>query len=213
MKVIFDLDGTLVDSAVDIQAAVNAMLAEEGQPQMDRATVQSFVGNGMPRLVERVMGARGMDPARHLALTKATLAHYAGGAKLTRCYPGVPQALGALVAAGHGLGICTNKPEAAARAVLADLDLTGFFKAVVGGDRLLVAKPDPAPLQLCLQELGGGEVVFVGDSEVDAETARAAAVPFLLHTEGYRKSPVVALPHHAAFADFAALSGLVADLA
>lgn len=209
MKVIFDLDGTLVDSAVDIQAAVNAMLTDEGQPPMERATVQSFVGNGLPRLVERVMEARAFDMARHLALTKSVLAHYAKGPKLTRCYPGVPAALQRLTDRGFALGVCTNKPEAAARSVLADVGLAGVFASIVGGDRLLVTKPDPAPLQLCLQELGGGDVVFVGDSEVDAQTSLAAGVDFLLFTEGYRKSPIEALPHRAAFSDFGALSGLI----
>lgn len=209
MRVIFDLDGTLVDSAADIQAAVNGMLAGEGQPPMNRAQVVSFVGNGLPRLVERVMQARGMDLARHLALTKAVLAQYTDGPKLTRCYPGVVAALKALQAAGQVLGICTNKPERAARVVLDDLGLAGFFGSVVGGDRLLVNKPDPEPLQLCLRELGGGSAVFVGDSEVDAETAVAAGMPFLLYTEGYRKGPVESLPHHQAFADWALLPGLV----
>ena len=209
MKVIFDLDGTLVDSAVDIQAAVNGMLAGEGEPPMDRAQVVSFVGNGLPRLVERVMQARGMDLARHLVLTKAVLAQYTDGPKLTCCYPGVVEALADLQAAGHVLGICTNKPERAANVVLEDLGLAGFFGSVVGGDRLLVNKPDPAPLDLCLQELGGGDAVFVGDSEVDAETALAAGIPFLLYTEGYRRGPVDSLPHRAAFADFALLPGLI----
>ena len=209
MKVIFDLDGTLVDSAVDIQAAVNGMLAGEGQPPMNRAQVVSFVGNGLPRLLERVMQARGMDLARHLVLTKAVLAEYTDGPKLTRCYPGVVAALGALQAAGHVLGLCTNKPERAARGVLDDLGLAGFFGSVVGGDRLLVNKPDPAPLQLCLQELGCGAAVFVGDSEVDADTAVAAGMPFFLYTEGYRKGPVESLPHRAAFSDFADLPALI----
>ena len=184
------------------------MLADEGQPPMDRAQVVSYVGNGLPRLVERVMQARGMDLARHLALTKAVLAQYTDGPKLTRCYPGVVEALAALQAAGHVLGICTNKPERAARWCWTDLGLAGFFGSVVGGDRLLVNKPDPAPLDLCLQELGGGAAVFVGDSEVDAETAVAAGMPFLLYTEGYRKGPVDSLPHRAAFADFAAVAGV-----
>lgn len=209
MRVIFDLDGTLVDSAADIQAAVNGMLAGEGQPPMNRTQVVSFVGNGLPRLVERVMQARGMDLARHLALTKAVLAQYTDGPKLTRCYPGVVAALEALQAAGHVLGICTNKPERAARVVLDDLGLAGFFGSVVGGDRLLVNKPDPEPLQLCLRELGGGDAVFVGDSEVDAETAVAAGMPFFLYTEGYRKGPAESLPHYQAFADWALLPGLI----
>jgi phosphoglycolate phosphatase len=88
----------------------------------------------------------------------------------------------------------------------------GCFAAVVGGDSLPVKKPDPAPLLHALDLLGGGPVIFVGDSEVDAETAQAARVPFLLFTEGYRKTPVEALTHQAAFADFADLPGLVAGI-
>jgi len=209
MKVIFDLDGTLIDSMPDILVAVNGVLAGEGQTPMGRAQVQSFVGNGLPRLMERVMAARGMDLARHLALTKAVLAQYTDRPKLTQVYPGVVEALGALQAAGHVLGVCTNKPERAAQVVLKDLGLAEFFASVVGGDRLLVNKPDPAPLDLCLQELGGGTAVFVGDSEVDAETAVAAGMPFFLYTEGYRKGPIESLPHQAAFADFALLPGLI----
>ena len=209
MKVIFDLDGTLIDSMPDILAAVNLMLAGEGQPPMERAQVQSYVGNGLPRLMERVMEARGMDLARHLALTRIVLAQYTDGPKLTQVYPGVVEALADLRAAGHVLGVCTNKPERAAAVVLKDLGLAGFFGSVVGGDRMLVNKPDPAPLDLCLQELGGGAAVFVGDSEVDAETAVAAGMPFLLYTEGYRRGPLESLPHRAAFADFADLVGLI----
>lgn len=208
--VIFDLDGTLVDSAPDIQAAVNRMLQDEGREGLDLATVTGFVGNGLPRLVERAMAARDLPANRHERLTAAVLAHYnAAGSVLTRPYPGVVAALTALTARGHALGVCTNKPEAPARAILTDLGLMAHFAAVVGGDRLAVTKPDPAPLQLCAQELGAAEITYVGDSEVDAATAVAAEVPFLLFTEGYRKSPVEALPHRAAFAHFSALPGLV----
>jgi len=114
------------------------------------------------------------------------------------------------VAAGHALGVCTNKPAEPARAVLAHLGLLDRFAVVVGGDSLPVTKPDPAPLRAALEALPPGAAVFVGDSEVDAETARAAGVPFLLFTEGYRKSPISALPHAAAFAHWGALPGLVA---
>jgi phosphoglycolate phosphatase len=153
---------------------------------------------------------KGIDPARHKALTQVTLDHYnAAPSALTRPYPGVPQALAALEAAGHRLALCTNKPEAPARAILADLGLARHFPVVIGGDTLPMRKPDPAPALECVKAMGGGDAAFIGDSEVDAETAEAAGLPFYLFTEGYRKSPVSALPHRAAFSDFAALPGLI----
>lgn len=210
MILVFDLDGTLVDSAPDIRAAVNRMLAGLAMDPLDLATIIGFVGNGMPKLVERVMAAKGIDPGRHGDLTRVTLDHYAAApSALTRPYPGIPQALAALEAAGHRLAICTNKPEAPARAILADLGLARHFPVVVGGDSLPVRKPDPAPALACVEALGGGAAAFVGDSEVDAETAAAAGLPFYLFTRGYRKSPIEALPHRAAFSDFADLPGLI----
>lgn len=210
MILVFDLDGTLVDSAPDIRAAVNRMLAGLEQGPLDLPTIIGFVGNGMPKLVERAMAVRGIDPARHKALTQVTLDHYnAAPSALTRPWPGVPQALAALEAAGHRLAVCTNKPEAPARAILADLGLARHFPVVVGGDSLPVRKPDPAPALACVRALGGGAAAFVGDSEVDAETAAAAGLPFYLFSQGYRKSPVEALPHRASFSDFADLPGLI----
>lgn len=214
LPVIFDLDGTLVDSVADIHAAIARMLEGEGLPPLDRATVQSFVGNGLPKLVERVIGATGLPMARHGEITARTLTIYnEAPVALTRPYPGVVAALEALQAAGHPMGLCTNKPEGPARKVLETLGLDRFFAGVVGGDRLAVVKPDPAPLQLCAREIGASRFVFVGDSEVDAGTAVAASAPFLLYTEGYRKGPVESLPHAAAFASFADLPALVRTFA
>jgi phosphoglycolate phosphatase len=208
--ILFDLDGTLIDSAPDIQAAANRMLAGEGLAPLDLPTITLFIGNGLPKLVERVMQARGLDGARHKVLTQVVLDHYnAGASTLTRVYPGVVQALRALADAGHRMAVCTNKPEAPARAVLADLGLAGFFPVVVGGDTLSVNKPDPAPALACVQALGGGAAVYVGDSEVDAATAQAAGLPFYLFTEGYRKTSIAEMPHHAAFNGFADLPGLI----
>ncbi len=210
MIILFDLDGTLIDSAPDIQAAANRMLAGEGVEPLDLPTITRFIGNGLPKLVERVMQARGLDGARHKMLTQVVLDQYnAGASSLTRVYPGVVQALQALADAGHRMAVCTNKPEAPARAVLADLGLAGFFPVVVGGDTLAVNKPDPAPALACLQALGGGQAVYVGDSEVDAATAQAASLPFYLFTEGYRKTSIAEMPYHAAFDDFADLPGLI----
>ncbi|MFA5537662.1 MAG: phosphoglycolate phosphatase [Gemmobacter sp.] len=210
--VLFDLDGTLVDSAPDLRAAANRMLADEGAAPIDLATTISFVGNGVPVLVERIIAARGLARP-HGELVANFLRHYeADAATLTRPYPGVPQMLETLRDAGHRLGICTNKPEAPARDILRLLGLDGYFPVVVGGDSLPRKKPDPAPLFHAARLMGGGPVAYVGDSEIDAEAAGAAAFPFALFTGGYRKSPVAALAHDAAFADFADLPGLIPGL-
>ena len=156
--------------------------------------------------------ARGIADDQQGPMLAAFMGGYHGAVGLTVPYRGVPAALDALAAAGHALGVCTNKPTEPARAVLAHVGLLDRFGVVVGGDSLPVTKPDPAPLFAALDALPPGPSVYVGDSEVDAATAQAAGVPFLLFTEGYRKSPVDALPHAAAFGDWDDLPGLVAAL-
>ncbi|MCB5409605.1 phosphoglycolate phosphatase [Pseudogemmobacter faecipullorum] len=212
VPVIFDLDGTLIDSVPDIAFALNAVFTEAGQEAFDLATVTSFIGNGLPNLVQKAMLARGMDLAGHPQMNAAMQARYREDpSSRTRIYPGALAALDQLQAQGRKLGLCTNKPEEAARLILDQLNLSSYFASVVGGGRLAVLKPDPAPLQLCMAELGRDEAIYVGDSEVDAETALAAGLPFLLYTEGYRKSPAETLPQTAAFSDFAELPWLVAE--
>ena len=178
--VIFDLDGTLIDSAPDIHAAANTVLERHG-----------------------------MAP---FTLTEGFLDLYESAVNLTQLYPGVAGCLDALEAQGRGLGICTNKPEGPTRAVLAHLEITERFRVMVGGDTLPVRKPEPDPLHAAIARMEARAVVFVGDSEVDAETAQRAGVPFALYTEGYRRSPVEDMPHDARFDDFAELPGIVARL-
>jgi len=215
--VVFDLDGTLVDSVADIHAATAAFLGENGLAPLDLATITGFVGNGVPVLMERVLRAAGQaaDPQSVAARLPRFLEIYgAAPSALSRLYPGVAEALGELQAADIVLGICTNKPEAPARQMVEDLGIAGFFSALVGGDSLPQRKPDPAPLRRAAEDLSVdlAALVYVGDSEVDAATALAAEVPFLLFTEGYRKSPVEALQHQARFDHFAQLPGLLAAL-
>lgn len=210
--VVFDLDGTLVDSAPDLQAAAAAMLRDLGRPPLSLAQIKGFVGNGIAKLVERCLAASGGPPADPEAALAAFRRSYAAApVALTRPYPGVAAALQRLRGAGIRLGVCTNKPQAPALAVLEGLRLADHFAAVVGGDLLPVLKPDPAPLRLCLDLLGaaGGPALFVGDSETDAATARNAGLPFALFTEGYRKSPVESFEAELVFSDYAALGGLL----
>ncbi len=213
--VVFDLDGTLIDSAPDIHRVAVQVLAEEGLAPLDLPRVRSFIGNGLPVLVGRLLAAQGLapDPARQSRMTARFEALYLDAHALTRPYPGAPEALAALAEAGHALGLCTNKPEAPARAALAAIGLAGRFAAVTGGDTLAARKPDPAPLRHTLTQLGRPAGVFVGDSEVDAETARAAGCPFLLFTGGYRKSAPGDIPAAARFDRFDDLPGLVARIA
>jgi len=203
--VIFDLDGTLVDSAPDIHAAANATLAEMGRAAQSLDMVRGFIGNGIPKLVERVMAAASVTPteANHTEWTAAFVAHYqAAPADLSTCYTGVERALADLRSSGFALGVCTNKAEALTHQVLNGLGLAEYFSAVVGGDTLPVKKPDPAPFRACLAGLGETAAVYVGDSEVDAATAVAAGAPFVLFTEGYRKTPVATIPHKVAISSF-----------
>jgi phosphoglycolate phosphatase len=213
--VIFDLDGTLIDSAPDIHAAVARTLADEGQPPLSFSAVRSFIGNGVPALIDRVMTARGeaADATRRAELITRFLTHYeALSSDLTTVYPGVHAALRDIGGAGHPIGLCTNKPAGPARNILAAFGLLPFFPVIIGGDSLPERKPHPAPLLAAVHALGRTSAIFVGDSEVDAETAAAAAVPFVLFTEGYRRSGTADLPHVQAFSDFAALPDLLRRL-
>ena len=209
---IFDLDGTLVDSAPDIHRAVNIVLSGEGLAPLSLEAVRGLVGHGASVLIERVMATSGLPPApdTHARLYGRLIEVYEDAVHLTHPYPGAVAALEALAAGGWRLGLCTNKPERPARALLAHLDLARFFPVVVGGDSLAERKPHPAPLLQVVAGLGAGAAVFVGDSEVDAETAAAAGLPFALFTEGYRKAPVAALPHAFAFDDWSRLPGWLA---
>ena len=211
--VIFDLDGTLIDSAPDIRAAVNAMLAELDMAPLDLPKIVSFIGNGLPRLVELVIADQGLSMEQHAHLTARVLAHYhSDGSALTKPYDGVMDVLTGLRAQGIKIGLCTNKPYSATMDVLNDLNMGDMFDVIVGGDSLPERKPHPAPLQKVIADLGSTDVIYVGDSEVDAATAEAAKVRFALFTQGYRKTPVDQLPHDVTFDHFDALPRLIADM-
>ncbi|MEM1130508.1 MAG: phosphoglycolate phosphatase [Pseudomonadota bacterium] len=213
--IVFDLDGTLIDSAPDLHAAGLKMLEAAGLPSVTLNQTRSFIGNGLPKLVERLARAAGEEPDANR--TAELLASFRGfydaePALRTTVYPGASEALRSLAEAGCGLGICTNKPEAPARAILEVFGLADIFSVVVGGDTLPVKKPNPAPLELAYQQLEPAYRIFVGDSEVDAETAARAEVAFVLFTHGYRKSPVAEIHHDRAFSQHSELFGHVNDL-
>ncbi|WP_071673228.1 phosphoglycolate phosphatase [Nioella nitratireducens] len=211
-RIVFDLDGTLIDSLPDIHAIANAVLAEERAEPLSLEEARGFVGKGAAVFVARMRAARGLADADQERLHAGFVGRYDKAVGRTHPYPGAVAALESLRATGHRLGLCTNKPMSPTRAVLDHLDLARFFDSVLGGDSLAAKKPDPAPLHAVFAALGNGPMIYVGDSEVDAETAVRAGVAFLLFTQGYRKTPVAELPHAAAFEQFDALPGLVAGL-
>ncbi|MEM0975933.1 MAG: phosphoglycolate phosphatase [Pseudomonadota bacterium] len=192
--VIFDLDGTLLDSAPDIHACVNAMLADYGLPPLSLDEVKSFIGKGVPTLVAQVLAARDAPQTvtQDEALARLLDKYAQSNRALVRPYPGVETLLEGLAARGKHMGICTNRPKALTEELLRGLGLSEYFSAIVGGDTLPLPKPDPGPLKLCLEQLGvtPQETLFVGDSETDEKTAAALGMRFALFSGGYRKKDV-----------------------
>lgn len=211
-RIVFDLDGTLIDSVHDLRGIANTILDKEGLAQISLEDARAFIGNGVEVFVTKLRKARGVGDQHHSRLRDAFLQRYNTAVHLTQIFPGVETALESLIADGHGLGICTNKPLAPTMSVLQHLRLDGYFQAVIGGDSLSVHKPDPAPLRAAFDALPPGPEIYVGDSEVDAETAQRAKVPFLLFTKGYAKHSVGEMPHTACFSDFAQLEARMAKL-
>ncbi len=173
--VLWDLDGTLVDSAADIAAAVDRTLVRTGRPPLGEPAVRRFIGDGARKLVDRCVEAAGGTPAEGDLAT--FLAEY--GAALvvrTAVYAGL-EALLAEVRAP--MAVVTNKPEAFSHTILARLGLAPFFPVVIGGDTLPVRKPHPAPLVEALRRLGADAGVLVGDGPADVGAARAAGMPMI----------------------------------
>ncbi|MGE4610267.1 MAG: phosphoglycolate phosphatase [Paracoccaceae bacterium] len=211
--VIFDLDGTLCDSAPDLRATANALLRSMGYQPLSLEIIRSFIGNGVPTLVKRVMVHSDIEftKERHAEMTETFEKLYsANPVALTVLYPGVRDALDMLQRRGFVMGVCTNKAHGITLQVLDGLKISQYFKAVVGGDSLPTRKPEPAMLQDCAKQLGCDDVWYVGDSEVDSETAVAADIRFSLFTNGYRKSPVSEIAHTTRFSTFADLAGFLA---
>ncbi|MBM3605236.1 MAG: phosphoglycolate phosphatase [Alphaproteobacteria bacterium] len=213
--IVFDLDGTLIDSAPDIHACVNIVLRQNHVPPLSLQRVRSFIGGGVELLWSRVIAATGIDPVHRPMLIAAFMARYHDATALTRVFPGAIEAMGRLADAGHPLGLCTNKPMGPTRTILEHFGLSGMISAVIAGDSLPQRKPDPAPLRAVLDLLGASgpkpAAIYVGDSEFDADCAVAVPVPFLLFTGGYRLKPVDQLPHLAAFQSFEQLPELVME--
>jgi phosphoglycolate phosphatase len=216
-----DLDGTLVDSLPDLAAAIGDLLAGEGRPGLSPGAVAAMVGDGVPKLIERALAATGaVPPAAELAalVTRYMPIYEARMTELTRPYPGAIEALRALKDAGWRLAVCTNKPEAPSRAIVAGLGFDGLFEAISGGDSLPVKKPDPGHLLGLLEELGAAPdtAVMLGDSANDVLAAKAAGLPAIAiahaHSYGYGGTPARELGADRVIECFAELPAALAAL-
>ncbi len=216
---IFDLDGTLIDSAPDLAAALNLVLAMRDLEPLPVAQVRLMIGAGVPKLIERGFRARGMAldmGAIEADFLSPFLEYYnAHSSDLTTLYPGVVEALDALAAAHVKIGLCTNKPTQAARQILEALEVARYFDAVLGGSRERPKKPDPAVVHACLREMRAepGAAFYVGDSETDVQTARNAGLPIIVVAGGYTAKAVSELGGDVAIDSLHELPGAVPRLA
>lgn len=192
--VIFDLDGTLVDSAPDIAAALNHTLALEGRPPVNRADILPMIGRGSRYLISMGLSATGggVDETRLDGLQSAFIAYYADHiADNSAPFPGVEETLDRFRDVGATLGVCTNKREILAERLLQATGLRSYFKSLIGADTIGIAKPDAAPLLAAIERAGGdaAHALMIGDSGPDVDAARNAGVPVIVVTFGYAHVP------------------------
>ncbi len=210
----FDLDGTLADTAPDIAAALNHGLEALGRETIPPEKVRDLIGHGARALIRRGLAATG-DTSEELVERAYPIyfdyyaAHICAGSK---AYPGVEAALAALDEAGVAVALCTNKADALAHGLLEAFGWRDRFRSVIGGDTLNVRKPDPLPLREAIARVGGGRAAFVGDSIVDADTARAAGLPFVAVSFGFSDRPVELLGADAVIDSFDQLLPTLAQL-
>ena len=196
--IIWDLDGTLVESAPDIAHALNTLLNEHdqyGHPVLD---VRTMIGAGVAKLIERGFRAAGspVDETTRDALVPRFMEIYSACATdKTHLVPHARRVLHHFYHAGFRQGLCTNKPYTVTVQILNALDIAGFFGSVVGGDSTVHKKPHPLPLQTCMEELStsAGVSVMIGDSAADVGAARAAGLPVILVPDGYTGAPASSL--------------------
>ena len=188
--IVFDLDGTLADTAADIREALARALATEGLPPVDLASVRLMIGGGPRLLVIRALDRIGVDDddERVSRLTEHFHAEYLEQRnELSQLFAGVDEGLERMNLAGLKLGVCSNKPDDLCRLIVDNFDLGDKLDAIIGSGAGLPKKPDPAPLLHVIEKLGAtpANTLYVGDSETDVRTARAAGVPVALVTYGY----------------------------
>jgi phosphoglycolate phosphatase len=193
LTLVFDLDGTLVDTAPDLVAAANHVLDHVGLPRVDTQSLRPYIGYGARVMIERATAAAKLSEAEHEQLLERFLDYYSAHIAVgSRPFEGAVDALEGFRAAGAKLAVCTNKREGMSRQLLDTLELTRLFAAIAGRDTLPTCKPHPDALLGTIGLAGGdaARAVMVGDSKVDIATAKAAGVPVIAVSFGYTDTPI-----------------------
>lgn len=214
--IVFDLDGTFLDTAPDLLASLNHVLASEGLITADPIQMRSYVGHGGREMIRRAFEARNtpLPEVLHDHLVDRFLEHYTAEIPgLSQPYQGAVECVKAFRAAGWKTAICTNKYQRLAAPLLEKLKLASLFDAICGSDAFAMRKPDPRHLTLTIEQVGGtpDNAVMVGDSETDIRTAQAANIPVIAVTFGYTPVPVSTFNPTIIIDDFAALTVLSAQ--
>ena len=218
LTVVFDLDGTLIDTAPDLAATLNRVLEREGVGPVPYAAARNMIGSGARRMIERGLTAEGRAFTTVMVdrMLEEFIDHYSAHiADSSRPFPGLEAALDKLAAAGCHFAVCTNKYEQLSRLLLDALGLSARFAAIAGQDTFGIRKPDPEVLRRTIRMAGGdvARAVMVGDSAIDIETARAAGVPVVVVSFGYTEIPVAELRPDRLIEHFEELPQAVLDLA
>jgi len=215
--IVFDLDGTLIDTAPDLIDTLNIVFAREGLPPVPYETARNLIGGGARMMIARGIEAEGrtVTPAELERLFQDFLAHYSEHiADRSRPFPGLSDALDALAAEGARFAVCTNKLESLSVLLLKQLGLIHRFAAICGQDTFGVQKPDPEILRRTVAAAGGilRDAIMIGDSLTDIRTARAAGIPVIAVDFGYTDRPVAELGPDRIISRFAQLPAMVSEL-
>jgi len=214
LTIVFDLDGTLVDTAPDLIATLNLILGREGLPAVPYEDARTMIGGGARGMIEKALKADGRDgtKAELDRMFGAFIDHYAAHiADRSRPFPAVESALDRLAGDGHRLAVCTNKLEWLSVQLLETLQLTRYFAAICGQDTFGIQKPDPEVLRRTILKAGGdpSRAIMVGDSGTDIRTARNAAIPVVAVDFGYSEVPIASLKPDRLISSFADLQAAI----
>ena len=217
LTIVFDLDGTLIDTAPDLIDTLNVIFGQEGLPHVPYAAARNAIGGGAKAMIERALAAEGRTCSTKEIdhLYSAFIVHYAAHiADRSRPFPKLEATLEGLTAAGHRLAVCTNKLEWLSIRLLQTLKLEQHFGAICGQDTFGMQKPDPEIFRRTVRRAGGepNRAIMIGDSKTDSHTARAAKVPVIAVDFGYSDVPIKALRPDRVISSYADLPAAIVEL-